>query len=57
MIAPQLPDRHPEPTDQQIPHYPSGNLCRRGAILEIIAAAKLAAQKRKAGATLAGDKP
>ena len=34
MIATQLPDRHPEPTDQQIPHYPSGNLCRCGAILK-----------------------
>ncbi len=34
MIATPLPDRHPEPTDQQTPHYPSGNLCRCGAILK-----------------------
>ena len=44
-------------TDQQIAHYLSGNLCRCAAYPEIIAAVKLAAQKRKAGTALAGDKP
>jgi aerobic-type carbon monoxide dehydrogenase small subunit (CoxS/CutS family) len=57
LIATQLPDRHPEPADQQILHYPSGNLCRCGAILKSSRRQKLAAQKRKAGAALAGDKP
>ncbi len=57
VMATQLLDEHPEPTDQQIAHYLSGNLCRCAAYFEIIAAVKLAAQKRKAGATLAGDKP
>jgi aerobic carbon-monoxide dehydrogenase small subunit len=57
LMATQLLDEHPEPTDQQIAHYLSGNLCRCAAYPEIIAAVKLAAQKRKAGAALAGDKP
>jgi carbon-monoxide dehydrogenase small subunit len=57
VMATQLLDQHPEPTDQQIAHYLSGNLCRCAAYPEIIAAVKLAAQKRKAAATLAGDQP
>ncbi len=57
LMATQLLDEHPEPTDQQIAHYLSGNLCRCAAYPEIIAAVKLAAQKRKAGTALAGDKP
>lgn len=57
LMATQLLDEHPEPTDQQIAHYLSGNLCRCAAYPEIIAAVKLTAQKRKAGAALAGDKP
>jgi carbon-monoxide dehydrogenase small subunit len=48
VMATQLLDEHPEPTDHQIAHYLSGNLCRCGAYPEIIAAVKLAAQKRKA---------
>ena len=52
VMATQLLDEHPEPTDHQIAHYLSGNLCRCAAYPEIIAAVKLAAQKRKAGATL-----
>jgi aerobic carbon-monoxide dehydrogenase small subunit len=43
----QLLDEHPEPTDHQIAHYLSGNLCRCAAYPEIIAAVKLAAQRRK----------
>jgi len=57
VMATQLLDEHPEPTDQQIAHYLSGNLCRCAAYPEIIAAVKIAAQKRKASATAAGDKP
>ena len=54
IMATQLLDEHPEPTDNQIKHYLSGNLCRCAAYPEIIAAVKLAAQKRKArAATLA----
>ena len=47
-MATQLLDEHPEPTDNQIKHYLTGNLCRCAAYPEIIAAVKLAAQKRKA---------
>ena len=50
IMATQLLDEHPEPTDNQIKHYLSGNLCRCAAYPEIIAAVKLAAQKRKAAA-------
>jgi carbon-monoxide dehydrogenase small subunit len=48
IMATQLLDEHPEPTDNQIKHYLSGNLCRCAAYPEVIAAVKLAAQKRKA---------
>lgn len=48
VMATQLLDEHPEPTDHQITHYLSGNLCRCAAYPEIIAAVKLAARKRKA---------
>jgi aerobic carbon-monoxide dehydrogenase small subunit len=50
VMATQLLDEHPEPTDSHIKHYLSGNLCRCAAYPEIIAAVKLAAQKRKARA-------
>ena len=47
VMATQLLDEHPEPSENQIKHYLSGNLCRCAAYPEIIAAVKLAAQKRK----------
>ena len=50
IMATQLLDEHPDPTDHQIKHYLSGNLCRCAAYPEIIAAVKLAAQKRNARA-------
>jgi len=49
MMAKQLLDEHPEPSDDQIRHYLSGNLCRCGAYPEIIQAVKLAARKRTVG--------
>jgi carbon-monoxide dehydrogenase small subunit len=51
IMATQLLDEHPDPTDSQIAHYLSGNLCRCAAYPEIITAVKLAAQKRKARGT------
>ena len=48
LMTTQLLDRHPDPDDDQIRHYLSGNLCRCGAYPEIIAAVKIAARKRKA---------
>jgi carbon-monoxide dehydrogenase small subunit len=45
----QLLDRHPDPDDEQIRHYLSGNLCRCGTYPEVIAAVKLAARKRRGG--------
>src|SRR6266478_2730231 len=47
LMTKQLLDTHPDPSDDQIRHYLSGNLCRCGAYPEIIAAVKLAAHKRK----------
>ena len=47
LMTRQLLDEHPEPTDEQIRHYLSGNLCRCAAYPEIIDAVKLAAKKRK----------
>jgi carbon-monoxide dehydrogenase small subunit len=45
IMATQLLAEHPQPTDDQIAHYLSGNLCRCAAYPEIIAAVKLAARK------------
>ena len=47
LMATQLLDRHPDPDEEEIRHYLSGNLCRCAAYPEIIAAVKLAARKRK----------
>ena len=46
LMTKQLLDEHPDPSDEQIGHYLSGNLCRCGTYPEIIAAVKLAARKR-----------
>ena len=48
LMATQLIDAHPDPNDEQIRHYLSGNLCRCAAYPEIVQAVKLAAQKRRA---------
>jgi carbon-monoxide dehydrogenase small subunit len=50
LMTRQLLDAHPDPDDDQIRHYLSGNLCRCAAYPEIINAAKLAARKRRAAA-------
>ena len=47
LMANQLLDAHPDPDDDQIRHYLSGNLCRCAAYPQIIDAVKLAAKKRK----------
>jgi carbon-monoxide dehydrogenase small subunit len=47
LMTKQLLDRHPDPSEDQIRHYLSGNLCRCGAYPEIIAVVKLAARKKK----------
>lgn len=49
LMTKQLLDENPDPDDDAIMHYLSGNLCRCGAYPEILKAVKLAAQKRKAG--------
>jgi carbon-monoxide dehydrogenase small subunit len=46
-MATQLLDEVPEPDDEQIRHYLSGNLCRCGAYPEIMDAVRIAARKRK----------
>jgi len=47
LMTRQLLDINPSPTDDDIRHYLSGNLCRCAAYPEIIRAVKLAARKRK----------
>jgi carbon-monoxide dehydrogenase small subunit len=47
LMTQQLLDRHPDPDDDQIKHYLSGNLCRCAAYPEIIKAVKSAAKKRQ----------
>ena len=46
LMACQLLEEHPDPDEEEIRHYLSGNLCRCGAYPEIIEAVKLAARKR-----------
>ena len=42
---------HPQPSDEQIKDYLTGNLCRCAAYPEIVNAVKMAARKSKAGST------
>jgi aerobic carbon-monoxide dehydrogenase small subunit len=49
LMAKQLLDHNPDPDDDEIRHYLSGNLCRCSAYPEIVAAVKLAARRRKSG--------
>jgi aerobic carbon-monoxide dehydrogenase small subunit len=51
LMSKQLLDEHPDPDDNQIRHYLSGNLCRCATYPEVIAAVKLAAKKRQAQKT------
>ena len=48
LMTRQLLDSHPDPSDDDIRHHLSGNLCRCAAYPEIIKAVKLAAGKRRA---------
>jgi aerobic carbon-monoxide dehydrogenase small subunit len=47
LMTHQLLEEHPDPDEDAIRHYLSGNLCRCAAYPEIVAAVKLAARKRK----------
>ena len=47
LMTRQLLDEHPNPTDDEIRHYLSGNLCRCAAYPEILEAVKLAATRRR----------
>jgi carbon-monoxide dehydrogenase small subunit len=46
LMTTQLLDANPDPDDDAIRHYLSGNLCRCAAYPQILAAVKLAARKR-----------
>jgi carbon-monoxide dehydrogenase small subunit len=50
LMARQLLDENPDPSDEQIRGYLTGNLCRCAAYPEIIAAVKKAAQMRRVAA-------
>jgi carbon-monoxide dehydrogenase small subunit len=47
LMATQLLDENPDPDEDDIKHYLSGNLCRCAAYPEIINAVKIAARMRK----------
>lgn len=49
LMTRELLERHPEPSDDEIRRYLSGNLCRCGAYPEIVAAVRAAAAQRAAG--------
>jgi aerobic carbon-monoxide dehydrogenase small subunit len=46
MMTKALLDEHPEPSEDEIRHYLSGNLCRCGTYPQIIEAVRLAARNR-----------
>jgi carbon-monoxide dehydrogenase small subunit len=48
LMTRQLLAENPDPSEDEIRHYLSGNLCRCAAYPQIIEAVKLAAKKRKA---------
>ncbi|MEA2989013.1 MAG: aerobic carbon-monoxide dehydrogenase small subunit [Alphaproteobacteria bacterium] len=48
LMAGQLLKEHPDPDDDEIRHYLSGNLCRCAAYPEIVKAVKLAAGRMRA---------
>jgi carbon-monoxide dehydrogenase small subunit len=50
MMVKQLLDQCPDPTDEEIRHYLTGNLCRCSAYPEIVDAVRLAASRRNAAA-------
>lgn len=50
MMVTKLLDEHPDPDDETIKHYLSGNLCRCASYPEVLDAVKLASSKRVARA-------
>src|SRR5262245_13004788 len=50
LMVKQLLDEHPDPDDDRIKHYLSGNLCRCATYPQVIEAVKIASRKRKGGA-------
>ena len=44
LMTKELLERHPHPTDEQIRHYLSGNLCRCAAYPDIVESVKMAAE-------------
>ncbi len=52
LMTTQLLDAHPDPDEDEIRHYLSGNLCRCAAYPEIISAVKIAARRRKMGSEI-----
>jgi carbon-monoxide dehydrogenase small subunit len=51
IMVTQLLDENPDPSEQQIRDYLTGNLCRCATYPEVMDAVKLAAKKKKAAAT------
>jgi aerobic carbon-monoxide dehydrogenase small subunit len=49
LMTKQLLDDIPDPGEEDIRHYLSGNLCRCGSYPQILEAVRLAARKRRAG--------
>jgi aerobic-type carbon monoxide dehydrogenase small subunit (CoxS/CutS family) len=47
----QLLDENPEPSEEDIRHYLSGNLCRCGSYPQIVAAVQRAAAARRAASS------
>jgi carbon-monoxide dehydrogenase small subunit len=54
LMTKQLLERHAQPTDEEIRHFLSGNLCRCAAYPDIVESVKLAAQLLQLGPAEAG---
>ena len=55
LMSRQLLAQKPDPTEDEIRHYLSGNLCRCAAYPEIVAAVRLAAKMRRTEKSVIGD--
>jgi carbon-monoxide dehydrogenase small subunit len=56
LMARQLLEENPNPSEDEIRHYLSGNLCRCAAYPEIVEAVKLASRKLKKATPINADK-
>jgi aerobic carbon-monoxide dehydrogenase small subunit len=55
MMVKQLLNAHPDPSEDEIRHYLTGNLCRCSAYPEIVEAVKIAARRKRSAGVAAAE--